>query len=216
MWFSSTKKRPKSWLCFFCFVFLFFVFSAQACHSYLSVPLPPGVRTTGMHPSPSSKLFNNQGPFHMPSVLNTHSQNTQQSCLVSLKHLRCISWTFLAGNKNSPFLGCKTTPYVISKVTNKNGRSVTNNVACVYMHLFIHQKWIGYFCNFDIKTILRFSCECFISIERYRIESASLKKMSGWILSKKCVGLIYLIGILVTYMKSTICSVFCHSRITTF
>lgn len=205
MWFSSTKKRQKAGLFFLCFCFPFLCIF---CPGLPQLSLYLCLLASGLQectPSPSSKLFNNQSPFHMPSVLNTHSQSTQQSCLVSLKHLRCISWTFLAGNKDSPFLGCKTTPYVISKVMNKNGRSVTNNVVCVYTHLFIHQKWIGYFCNFDIKTILHFSCECFIPIEWYRIESASLKKMSGWILSKKCVGLIYLIGFLVTYMKSTIC-----------
>ena len=90
-WFNSPKRSLKGWLCFSLLAFLFFVFYAQACHK-LSFRLCLVVLGLQACPtSQSSELFNNRNPFHMPSVPNTHSQNTQQSSLVSRKHLCCIS-----------------------------------------------------------------------------------------------------------------------------
>lgn len=70
-------ERPKAGFVCFCFPFLCIICPGLPQLSLCLCFLVLGLQACT--PSPSSKLFNNQNPLHMPSVLNTHSQNTNKA-----------------------------------------------------------------------------------------------------------------------------------------
>lgn len=71
------EKDQKAGFVCFCFPFLCIICPGLPQLSLCLCFLVLGLQACT--PSPSSKLFNNQNPFHMPSVLNTHSQNTNKA-----------------------------------------------------------------------------------------------------------------------------------------